>query len=511
MIMFCFTCFRCSAVCSVLLFPASVTLNASRTNSYSWHAHDCLRGTTFEDGCMLTGAILYSPLFFLCVLLHFFLYCCLFTCVLFLIASHVFSVYLLRGVVCVFALSLIPTDSLYVHWWAAICYCAWLCGVAVVSFFSFCCVDVLLVCAEGYTQVTGVMAMMMTGRVLLVCALCVLWCGAGGKCDEVVRAPAGSAGDESEPLVQSPELGTSSKGSKELEDAAPVVKRESPPAPPTPSDGEDDDERDGDGQEDGSPSEKLEEHLEDGPGKQKTKSPLQKKEQELRQPPQAQVNVQQQPQPPPQQPQPPSAPQPKPSASEKSEGVGENSRGGAVQSSLGAEDNGNEDPENPKEDSLKDLSTKSENSEQVQTTVQKTVPPEHKTQKEVLTPEQKTNESQSTDTSTNLPEPQKENKEYPASTEGTAQSTSTGSQEQEAEPSTSEEPSPFEEHQSTGTKTTEDARTPDAAATEKRQSVNNYTTTPGDSDGSTAVSHTTSPLLLLVVVACAAAAAVVAA
>ncbi|RNC36412.1 putative mucin-associated surface protein (MASP), partial [Trypanosoma cruzi] len=42
------------------------------------------------------------------------------------------------------------------------------------------CVDVLLVCAEGYTQVTGVMAMMMTGRVLLVCALCVLWCGAGG-------------------------------------------------------------------------------------------------------------------------------------------------------------------------------------------------------------------------------------------------------------------------------------------------------------------------------------------
>ncbi|RNF00841.1 mucin-associated surface protein (MASP), partial [Trypanosoma cruzi] len=40
------------------------------------------------------------------------------------------------------------------------------------------CVDGELVCAEGYTQVTGVMAMMMTGRVLLACALCVLWCGA---------------------------------------------------------------------------------------------------------------------------------------------------------------------------------------------------------------------------------------------------------------------------------------------------------------------------------------------
>ncbi|EAN99230.1 Mucin-associated surface protein (MASP) [Trypanosoma cruzi] len=39
--------------------------------------------------------------------------------------------------------------------------------------------------------------------------------------------------------------------------------------------------------------------------------------------------------------------------------------------------------------------------------------------------------------------------------------------------------------------------------------TNQINTTPGDSDGSTAVSHTTSPLLLLLVVACAAAAAVV--
>ncbi|PBJ73390.1 mucin-associated surface protein [Trypanosoma cruzi cruzi] len=147
------------------------------------------------------------------------------------------------------------------------------------------------------------MAMMMTGRVLLVCALCVLWCGAGGRCDEVgVRAPAGGAVDESEPLVQSQELGTSSQGSKELEDGAPVVKRESTPAPPTPSDGEDDDEDDdgegeGDGQEGGSFSEQLEETVEDAPGKQKTKPEIQNKEQELRQPPKAQVDVLQQPQP----------------------------------------------------------------------------------------------------------------------------------------------------------------------------------------------------------------------
>ncbi|EKF29353.1 mucin-associated surface protein (MASP), putative, partial [Trypanosoma cruzi marinkellei] len=67
----------------------------------------------------------------------------------------------------------------------------WCCGTAVCVVRGVCycsvsllllplCVDGLLVCAGGYTQVTGVMAMMMTGRVLLVCALCVLWCGAGG-------------------------------------------------------------------------------------------------------------------------------------------------------------------------------------------------------------------------------------------------------------------------------------------------------------------------------------------
>ncbi|RNC53973.1 putative mucin-associated surface protein (MASP) [Trypanosoma cruzi] len=55
---------------------------------------------------------------------------------------------------------------------------AWLCDLSL--FLLSRCVDGELVCAEGYTQVTGVMAMMMTGRVLLVCALCVLWCGIDG-------------------------------------------------------------------------------------------------------------------------------------------------------------------------------------------------------------------------------------------------------------------------------------------------------------------------------------------
>ncbi|RNC52700.1 mucin-associated surface protein (MASP) [Trypanosoma cruzi] len=50
------------------------------------------------------------------------------------------------------------------------------CCYALSLFFLSLSVDGESVCAEGYTQVTGVMAMMMTGRVLLVCALCVLWC-----------------------------------------------------------------------------------------------------------------------------------------------------------------------------------------------------------------------------------------------------------------------------------------------------------------------------------------------
>ncbi|EKF28354.1 mucin-associated surface protein (MASP), putative, partial [Trypanosoma cruzi marinkellei] len=65
--------------------------------------------------------------------------------------------------------------------------------------FTLLCVDGELVCAEGCTQVTGVMmAMMMTGRVLLVCALSVLWCGAGGFCEDlapVVGGPSGPASD----------------------------------------------------------------------------------------------------------------------------------------------------------------------------------------------------------------------------------------------------------------------------------------------------------------------------
>ncbi|EKG08164.1 mucin-associated surface protein (MASP), putative, partial [Trypanosoma cruzi] len=232
------------------------------------------------------------------------------------------------------------------------------------------------------------------------------------KCTEVVKAPAGGAGGGSggKSAVDTTDPSTSGPDTSDSPIDVPRVNQSTEKSEVKSLEGNGDNVD----QQDAAPgvedekkknsSEKLEETVKDGPGKQKNKSPLQNKEKELRQPPQAQVDVLQQPQPPLQQPQPPSAPQPHISSSEKSEGVGENSRGGAGQSSLGVEDKVNEDPKNPKEeDSLKSPGEESENSEQVQKTVQNTVPPEHKTQNEVLTPEKKTNESQSTDTSTNLP------------------------------------------------------------------------------------------------------------
>ncbi|KAF8304278.1 Mucin-associated surface protein (MASP), subgroup S008 [Trypanosoma cruzi] len=53
------------------------------------------------------------------------------------------------------------------------------------------------------------MAMMMTGRVLLVCALCVLWCGAGCRCEDLVTI-------SSEPAVDNPVNAPGSKKGSDL-------------------------------------------------------------------------------------------------------------------------------------------------------------------------------------------------------------------------------------------------------------------------------------------------------
>ncbi|KAF8296826.1 Mucin-associated surface protein (MASP), subgroup S080 [Trypanosoma cruzi] len=65
------------------------------------------------------------------------------------------------------------------------------------------------------------MAMMMTGRVLLVCALCVLWCGAGGRCDGGETAVPRSGGGELPP--GSAERGTPRQETQDLNVGAPHV------------------------------------------------------------------------------------------------------------------------------------------------------------------------------------------------------------------------------------------------------------------------------------------------
>ncbi|PBJ78821.1 mucin-associated surface protein [Trypanosoma cruzi cruzi] len=68
------------------------------------------------------------------------------------------------------------------------------------------------------------MAMMMTGRVLLVCALCVLWCGAGGGSVDALDADGKAGGSSSggedalgspRPLLQEPNLSDSERNQPE--------------------------------------------------------------------------------------------------------------------------------------------------------------------------------------------------------------------------------------------------------------------------------------------------------
>ncbi|EKG06654.1 mucin-associated surface protein (MASP), putative, partial [Trypanosoma cruzi] len=161
MIVFCFICFRCPAVCSVL-YPTSVTLNESRTYAYARHAHNCLRGRIFLCAgtcalepfgaafCFFTVFTFLLPVYFCFSLFCVFLFTCTALCFFF---TFIGLILLMKCVL-----------LLLVHF-----------TVSCLLLLSLC-VDGALVCAEGYTQVTGMMAMMMTGRVLLVCALCVLLC-----------------------------------------------------------------------------------------------------------------------------------------------------------------------------------------------------------------------------------------------------------------------------------------------------------------------------------------------
>ncbi|KAF8306175.1 hypothetical protein TcBrA4_0031510, partial [Trypanosoma cruzi] len=100
------------------------------------------------------------------------------------------------------------------------------------------------------------MAMMMAGRVLLVCALCVLWCCAGGRCAEEmaghgVQRDVSASGT---PPPGSKELVTPRQETQELNDGPTDVKVKVPSAP-SPSLEEDDDDNDDDDDSDDSEEE----------------------------------------------------------------------------------------------------------------------------------------------------------------------------------------------------------------------------------------------------------------
>ncbi|PWV11587.1 Mucin-associated surface protein (MASP) [Trypanosoma cruzi] len=135
--------------------------------------------------------------------------------------------------------------------------------------------------------------------------------------------------------------------------------------------------------------------------------------------------------------------------------------------------------------------------------------PEPKTDHPKTNPEKEKKGSQNTSASTDSPAKQEGNNEDPVSTSDAAESVSTGSQEQAAATSSNDSSSPLQKETSVEKTTVENSQPSDTAQTEKRQSVNKEKV--GDSDSSSALSHTTSPLLLLLLVACAAASAVVAA
>ncbi|EAN99461.1 Mucin-associated surface protein (MASP) [Trypanosoma cruzi] len=105
------------------------------------------------------------------------------------------------------------------------------------------------------------MAMMMvTGRLLLLCALCVLWCGAGGGFANEERAGLGSGGAES--LLESQELEKSPQVTQGIRDGTGGVKEQVPSKPPEDEVEEDEDEDDEDEEDDSEENEH--EETEDG-------------------------------------------------------------------------------------------------------------------------------------------------------------------------------------------------------------------------------------------------------
>ncbi|KAF8303788.1 Mucin-associated surface protein (MASP), subgroup S002 [Trypanosoma cruzi] len=292
------------------------------------------------------------------------------------------------------------------------------------------------------------MAMMMTGRVLLVCALCVLWCGAGGGFADEEKAAGSGSGAElppaSKPVVTPP------VGSQGLQHGVTVVTEEVSPisSPPQDEDADGDDE---------------DEEMEDGETEEK----------------------------------------------EGKRTAGQSGQGGTVLIGSGSREeilSGNEKKTGQSILSAEGISpsgSRESNANATQTEFEKKKEPDENTPavENPLT----TGNGENT-----LPAGIAEGN-FPSSPEDGVDSRKQDGEETTSEgkknfqsPATAATPQNHRDEGSEGTEEDTKATTVTANTTD--------TTNTQNSDGSTAVSHTTSPLLLLIVfVACAAAAAVVAA
>ncbi|KAF5218045.1 Mucin-associated surface protein (MASP) subgroup S008 [Trypanosoma cruzi] len=394
----------------------------------------------------------------------------------------------------------------------------WLCELSLILLLL--CVDGELVCAEDYTQVTGVMAMMMTGRVLLVCALCVLWCGAAVQAegdgvtepqDEPSRgSQSASKGGHEEKLNIRIPVGGVLNTSEEPLDAQDLM-RDSPQKnsvkqPPTDNGG-------AAGKEEKVEAKKAEDKVTGSDGEEPPKDHSDET-QESDGPKENERN-----------PSPTPADKMLTSGDKTAEHAGQT--GQAIRAPQSPETDGTRPGGSSRGDSsVSPLSTAGISSSSAIDApfVQSTQPSEKGPQSEAMSlgtalpneqpkerSESKANQgsftseeaAESLDDSGDAVEKEKEKGDVgPKATTSLSSTTSYPPVTQTTPRPSSAEPSPTTTELQAG----EETSTENVTITKR-----NDTATPGDSDSSTAVSHTTSPLLLLLVVACAAAAAVVAA
>ncbi|EAN85956.1 Mucin-associated surface protein (MASP) [Trypanosoma cruzi] len=297
---------------------------------------------------------------------------------------------------------------------------------------------------------------MMTGRVLLVCALCVLWCGAGGSCEEEAGAPV--SGGVPPPAAK--ELETAGQGTKNLKVGSPDIEGKVIPAPSPPTEEAED--------EDSDEEEETAEETEKDKKGEKEKNKLH---------PQTHESQNNEGAPPP----PPTIPS-----------------GGPAPSSTAGEGGPLPDQEN-----LQKLNkAKKENT-----------PSRSKTDSEAPEPPpgdatqgQHNHDTDTKDSTKNAAAGS------PAETTTTSSTSTSGSGDHaqnkadEVDAQSSEEQHESLEIGNSNVVPPLSERAPKTARTTTDAQTNGTVTKVGESDGSTAVSHTTSPLLLLLLVACAAAA-----